>query len=107
MRSEAESGQKGRSQFLSRVSANAVDIVLREVSLGPDADAWEVQGLSAILNASGGLAELRAKLCAAMRAGDIDLKRPDLHACLRDSVFARVMIDQPGYAGALECAAAT
>lgn len=107
LRSEAESGQKGRSQFLSRVSANAVDIVLREMSLGPDAGAWEVQGLSAILNASGGLAELRAKLCAAMRAGDIDLKRPDLHACLRDSVFARVMIDQPGYAGALECAAAT
>ncbi|OYX46373.1 MAG: hypothetical protein B7Y90_15890 [Alphaproteobacteria bacterium 32-64-14] len=107
LRGEAEGGQKGRSQFLSRVSANALDIVLREMNLGPDANAWEAQGLSAILKTSGRLADLRAKLCAAMRAGDIDLKRPDLHARLRDSVFAQVMIDQPNYAGALECAANT
>lgn len=106
LRGEAEGGQKGRSQFLSRVAGNVVDIVLREMSLGPDARAWEAQGLSALLKSGGSLLELRARLCAAMRAGDIDLKRPDLHACLRDSVFAQVMIDQPGYAGALECAAA-
>lgn len=102
---EDAGGRQGRGQFLSRVSANAVDIVLREMSLGPDAHAWEAQGLSALLRGSGSLGQQRARLCAAIRAGEIDLKRPDLHAYLRDSVFARVMIDQPGYAGALECAA--
>ena len=87
------------------MAANATDIVLREMSIGPDAHAWEAQGLSALLGGGGPLGQQRARLCAAIRAGDIDLKRPDLHAYLRDSVFARVMIDQPGYAGALECAA--
>jgi aminoglycoside phosphotransferase (APT) family kinase protein len=105
LRKDADAELKGRNQFLSRVSANALDIVLRELSLGPDARAWEVQGLSALLKTTGPLHELREKLCVAMRGGDIDLKRSDLHSYLRDSVFARVMIDQPGYAGAQECAA--
>jgi aminoglycoside phosphotransferase (APT) family kinase protein len=105
LRNDADAELKGRNQFLSRVSANALDIVLRELSLGPDARAWEVQGLSALLKTTGPLHELREKLCVAMRGGDIDLKRSDLHSYLRDSVFARVMIDQPGYAGAQECAA--
>ena len=107
LRKDADAELKGRNQFLSRVSANALDIVLREMSLGPDASAWEVQGLSALLKTGGRLHELREKLCVAMRGGDIDLKRSDLHSYLRDSVFARVMIDQPGYAGAVECAAKT
>jgi aminoglycoside phosphotransferase (APT) family kinase protein len=105
LRKDANAELKGRNQFLSRVSANALDIVLRELSLGPDARAWEVQGLSALMKTTGPLHELREKLCVAMRGGDIDLKRSDLHSYLRDSVFARVMIDQPGYAGAQECAA--
>ena len=105
LKEDAQAGRQGRSQFLARVAANATDIVLREMSIGPDAHAWEAQGLSALLGGGGPLGQQRARLCAAIRAGDIDLKRPDLHAYLRDSVFARVMIDQPGYAGALECAA--
>jgi hypothetical protein len=76
------------------------------MSFGPDASAWEVQGLAGLLKTSGPLHELREKLCVAMRGGDIDLKRSDLHSYLRDSVFARVMIDQPGYAGAVECSKA-
>lgn len=107
LRKDADAELKGRNQFLSRVSANALDIVLRELSLGPDARAWEVQGLAGLLKTTGPLHELREKLCAAMRGGDIDLKRSDLHSYLRDSVFARVMIDQPSYAGAQECAAKT
>lgn len=107
LRKDADQELKGRNQFLSRVAANAVDIVLREMSLGPDADAWELQGLSALLKTTGRIDDLRAKLCAAIRGGDIDLKRADLQAYLRDAVFARVMIDQPGYAGAVECAART
>lgn len=107
LRKDADAELKGRNQFLSRVSANALDIVLRELSLGPDARAWEVQGLAGLLKTTGPLHELREKLCVAMRGGDIDLKRSDLHSYLRDSVFARVMIDQPGYAGAQACAAKT
>jgi hypothetical protein len=48
---------------------------------------------------------MREKLAVAIRFGEIDLARPDLHAYLRDSVLAQVLIDQPGYPGAAECAA--
>ncbi|HEV7689983.1 MAG TPA: hypothetical protein VGO52_04145 [Hyphomonadaceae bacterium] len=38
-----------------------------------------------------------------IRAREIDLKRPDLLAYLRDSVPDQVIVDQPTYAGAVEC----
>lgn len=92
-----------RNQFLARVGANAIDIVLRELSLGPDALAWEKRQLNHLLGMVGELQDLREKLCVAIRFGEIDAARPDLQAYLRDSVFAQVLIDQPNYAGAVEC----
>jgi Domain of unknown function (DUF6285) len=105
LRGEGGAALEGRNQFLARVSANAIDIVLRELSLGPDAVAWETRRLSELLGATGELQELREKLAVAIRFGEIDAGRPDLQACLRNSVFAQVLIDQPNYAGALECGA--
>lgn len=46
---------------------------------------------------------MRAALCKAIRLGEIELAKPDLHAYLRDSVLAQATIDQPGYAGVTEC----
>lgn len=104
LRNDVASKLQGRDGFLARVAANSIDIVLRELELGADAEAWERQALHALLGrAEGRTTDLRATLCAKIRAEDIDLKRPDLHAYLRDSVLSQVMIDQPGYPGALEC----
>jgi aminoglycoside phosphotransferase (APT) family kinase protein len=94
-----------RNQFLARVGANAIDIVLREMSLGPDALEWETRQLSLLLGTTDELQEMREKLAVAIRFGEIDAGRPDLQAYLRDSVFAQVLIDQPNYAGAVECGA--
>lgn len=105
LRGEGGAALEGRNQFLARVSANAIDIVLRELSLGPDAVAWETQQLERLLGVRSGLQQMREKLAVAIRFGEIDLARPDLHAYLRDSVLAQVLIDQPGYPGAAECAA--
>ena len=105
LRGEGGAALEGRNQFLARVGANAIDIVLRELSLGPDAVAWETRHLSELLGSTGELQELREKLAVAIRFGEIDAGRPDLQACLRDSVFAQVLIDQPNYAGAVECGA--
>jgi aminoglycoside phosphotransferase (APT) family kinase protein len=105
LRSDQSGLGEGRGQFLGRVSANALDVVLREMTLGADAEAWEKQALEALLNTRGDVPTMRAALCKAIRFDEIDLKRPDLQAYLRDSVFAQVMIDQPNYAGARECAA--
>jgi aminoglycoside phosphotransferase (APT) family kinase protein len=103
LRNEAAPALEGRNAFLARVAANSVDVVLRELQFGADAAAWEQQALRGLLDTTGSTAYLRSKLCAAIRLGEIDLKRHDLHAYLRDSVLAQVLIDQPGYPGAAEC----
>ncbi|MDP3736925.1 MAG: phosphotransferase family protein [Hyphomonadaceae bacterium] len=104
LRNDVASKLQGRDSFLARVAANSIDIVLRELELGADAELWERQALHALLGrVEGRTTDLRAALCAKIRAEDIDLRRPDLHAYLRDSVLSQVMIDQPGYPGALEC----
>jgi hypothetical protein len=103
LRNEAAPALEGRNAFLARVAANSVDVVLRELQFGADAAAWEQQALRGLLDTTGSTAYLRSKLCAAIRLGEVDLKRHDLHAYLRDSVLAQVLIDQPGYPGAAEC----
>lgn len=104
LRNDASAALQGRNQFLARVASNSVDIVLRELELGADALAWERQALHGLLKTTtADVPELRARLCAAIRSGEFDLHNQALHAYLRDSVYAQVLIDQPGYAGAIEC----
>jgi hypothetical protein len=93
---------EGRNAFLVRVAANSVDTVLRELRLGAAALKREEAGLSALLGEAGEVRALRQKLCEAIRAGALDLASPALHQYLRDSVLAQVLIDQPGYPGAIE-----
>lgn len=102
LKGEAAPALNGRNQFLARVAANSIDIALRDLALGPEASRRESEALEQILGAAGALQELREKLCVAIRSGGIDVGREDLHAYLRQSVYAQVMIDQPGYAGAIE-----
>lgn len=92
----------GRTAFLAKVAANSLDTILREVSLGGDALIREQSQLEALLGRAGEAADLRAALCAAIRFGEIDVNAPSLHAYLRDSALAQVLIDQPTYAGAVE-----
>lgn len=101
LKTDAAQALSGRNQFLARVAANSIDIVLRDLALGPEASRWESEQLARLTGASGSLSELREKLCLAIRAGTIDARRADLHDYLRQSVYAQVMIDQPGYAGAI------
>lgn len=103
LRNEASGALEGRNQFLARVAANSVDIALRELTFGADAAMWETQALQALLNRPGDVSELRDSLCKAIRLGEMDVDRPDLHAYLRGSVLAQTMIDQPNYPGVAEC----
>jgi aminoglycoside phosphotransferase (APT) family kinase protein len=103
LRGDAVKPMSGRDQFLARVGANALDIVLRELSQGAEARAFEMQALHGLFGRWGELQAQREKLCQAIRSGEIDLQREDLQLYLRQSVYAQVMIDQPGYAGAAEC----
>jgi hypothetical protein len=102
LRGAAARELEGRNQFLARVAGNALDIVMRELSMGPAAMAFEAEALRGLLGVDGDLQDQREKLCRAIRFGELDLSRPDLHGYLRQSVFNQVMIDQPGYPGATE-----
>jgi len=99
MRTEVMAETAGRTQFLSRVAANSLDIVLRELQLGPEHQRREQAGLQQLLEITGGLEALRQKLALALRNGEMALDHPGLAQFLRDSVVGQIAIDQPKYSG--------
>lgn len=89
---------QGNAAFQARVAANAVDLAAREMRLGPAADAAAAERLQALLQHSGPLDALEAKLALAIRSGAIDDRSPELRAHLWISTLDKLAIDQPGYA---------
>jgi hypothetical protein len=94
---------QGNAAFQARVAANAVDLVAREMRLGPAADAAALQSLRALLQApeaagSDDLAALEAQLVAGLRSGTLTENTPGLKDHLWASTLAKMAIDQPGYA---------
>lgn len=89
----------GRDRFLARVGANALDIVLREVTLGNEYRAEMQARLARLLGREGSLSALEAELAAGLRDGTMPLDAPGLAEYLRESVVRRIAIDQPSYPG--------
>jgi hypothetical protein len=99
LRNDVMSGTTGRTNFLARVASNALDIVLREMQLGPAHRKCEREGLERILGHSGDLETLRWELVRALRDRSMSLERPGLADHLRQTVVTQVAIDQPQYSG--------
>lgn len=89
---------EGHAGFHARVAANALAIVERELTLGPQAEAAEQARLKALLGRDGTLEELNRALCTAIRAGEIDLQTQGLKEHLWETTLAKLAIDQPRYA---------
>ena len=102
LRRDVMSETSGRLNFHARVAGNVLDIVLRELALGPDARARELGSLSRLLESDDELAVLRWKLVEALRCGAMRLDRPGLADHLRTTVAGQVAIDQPKYSGLRE-----
>ncbi|MEE8581803.1 MAG: phosphotransferase family protein [Myxococcota bacterium] len=90
---------RGRTRFLARVAANSLDIVRRELALGPPLRARELERLRALYGSSDDLDTLRWRLVRELRSGAIPLDHPGLAASLREAVVNQVAIDQPKYSG--------
>jgi hypothetical protein len=86
-----------RNGFLSRVAANALGAVGRELTLGPAAEARAGRLLADLLAHDGPLEELNAELCARIRAGELDSDTPGLLAALHAMAMDQLAIDQPSY----------
>jgi aminoglycoside phosphotransferase (APT) family kinase protein len=99
LRADVMAATEGRTNFLARVASNSLDIVLRELTLGPAHLAAELARLRLLLGAEGQLPDLRWRLVHGLRNGDIALDRPGLAEHLRRTVVGQVAIDQPKYSG--------
>ena len=87
----------GHSAFLARVAGNALAIVERELALGAEHDAAELERLRALLGGDGSLEAQNRALCREIRAGRITLDTPGLRDHLRATTLAKLAVDQPGY----------
>ena len=92
---------EGRTNFMARVAANSVDIVVRELESGPQANKLEFERLQRLLGESGqgSLLALRWQLSDALTAGSMALDSPELQEHLRLTIANQVAIDQPKYSG--------
>ena len=85
--------------FQSRVAANAVDLVARQIALAPAAEADETASLQTLLGREGTLADLNAAFAAAIAAGEIDATTGNAAQHLLATTLAKVAVDQPRYSG--------
>lgn len=99
LREEVMAKTKGRAGFLARVASNALETVRREATIGPANQHRQMRALENLLGQTGSLEHLRHCLSQRLHDGVISLDDAALHAFLRDSVTAQVMIDQPHYSG--------
>ena len=88
----------GATSFQARVAANALEMMRRELDLGPAADAAELARLKALLGADGSLADLNRELARRIEAGEVDLATPGLSDHLWATTMAKLAVDQPTYA---------
>ncbi|MGH0035094.1 MAG: phosphotransferase family protein [Myxococcota bacterium] len=100
LRGEVMEKTRGRTRFLARVAANSLDIVGRELALGPAQRSRELERLRALYPGSrDDRATLRRRLVCELRDGTMPLDRPGLAEALREAVVGQVAIDQPRYSG--------
>ncbi len=99
LRQEVMAATEARVQFLSRVAANALDIVLRELAVAGEFRAREHEALTALLQRDGDVESLRWALTRALRDGSMPLDTPGLGEYLRNTVVTQAGIDQPRYSG--------
>jgi hypothetical protein len=88
----------GRTAFHARVAFNVLQIVRRELLLGPHADNEEAARLAALLGAAGDGGDLTAELCRRIAAGEIAADDPALIEHLWSTILDAVSVDQPNYA---------
>lgn len=99
LRDRAMPELEGHTQFHARVAANVLAIIARELELGPEANKAEHARLEKLLGEEGSLEDLNARLCQAIRAGDITLATEGLKEHLLQTTMIKVEIDQPKYSG--------
>lgn len=90
-----ESRLDGREAFHAKVAGNVLAIVERELRQQPAA--VERAALARLLGHDGDTAALREELCAALRAGRLDVETPGLLDALIEATLAKLAVDNPNF----------
>jgi DNA-binding response OmpR family regulator len=88
---------EGRVQFHTRVAVNVLNIVARELDLGPDLEPAEVARAVALLGHSGNADTLERELATAIRSGVLDDRADEVRAHVRSTVREKLLIANPAY----------
>jgi hypothetical protein len=88
----------GHNAFKLRVAINALELVVRQLTLGQGSDATEAKRLAKLLGAEGSLLEHNRALAERIAKGEIDLDTPGLPEHLWQTTMAKLAVDQPNYA---------
>ena len=99
LHNDVMAGTQGRLNFMSRVAGNSLDIVLRELELGPAHRAAELDRLQQYFGSRDGLLALRWRMTNGLRDGSIGLDDEAVKDYLRNTVVNQIAIDQPRYTG--------
>ncbi len=99
LRNDVMADTQGRVNFLARVASNSLDIVLRELTLGPAHQQAETARLEKLLGVKADLMTMRWQLVEAIRGDKISLTDEALKHHLRQTVVNQIAIDQPKYTG--------
>jgi len=89
--SDVTAATDGRLRFHTRVAANVVAMVGREIALGRGQESEHAVSLSRLGVGSD------AELADAIRAGDLDERADEVRAAVRASVAAKLAVAHPGY----------
>ena len=88
----------GHQAFKLRVAINILDLVTRQLTLGAQSDAREVERLRALLGTEGTVTELNRTLAERIAKGELDLATPGLAEHLWATTMDKLAVDQPNYA---------
>lgn len=89
----------GNDAFQLRVTANALDLVRRELMIPRAVERDENEALQQLLDRQGFTEELTRELAHRIADRSIDPTRPEVKAFLWTVTEAKLAVDQPGYAG--------
>ena len=89
----------GHTAFDLMVALKSLDIVQRELELGPGFAEAERARLVEILGYEGTVEVLNAELARRLRSGEVRLDDPKIAQHLRETTKAKLAIDQPKYSG--------
>ena len=88
---------EGRVQFHTRVAVNVLNVVERELKLGPGLEPDERARAAALLGHEGHVNALERELAAAIRSGALDQRLDEVRAHVRATVNEKLLIANPAY----------